>query len=816
MPFRLTWRSYLVTMNSRTRLLWLIFALALLLPLAGWVERGLGVASLREAPASVRFSLPSGRYARSARVTLRPSQARGQIVFTTDGTRPTATLGTRYGQPLRLDAESPGVTVLRAVEVIGDIVGPVETAVYALGLESQLPILSLAVEPADLWDAQRGLFTNPAWRGADWERPVTVSYLPPNNEDDFTMAGGLRVHGDVPLAAPKQSLRLYFRSEYGPARLTYPLWPGHPAQPERDQTYKRLLLQAGDNAPRWSLLRDQLVTDVAVELGLPTAQGQFVWLFINGDSWGLYRLTERVERFFLAGNYGLEQADVVQEGNAREGADVAWEALVDWAAGHALADPVHYATLQSQVDLVSFIDFAVLKQFFDFPAESLLAVQPEGGRWFWVYQGGGQYTAPGQTSDWDMLWAALFANADFRARFQARLADMLNVTLSTEALLPRVERLDATLAAAFAYEQARWPGVAPWADEVAAWRAYVSAQPVQLLTQFAPEGTAVLHFSVEPPGAGRIYVNGQLLPAAEWEGHYSVGTEVEAIALPAPGYAFAGAELAGERVTTTARVGVLEHAAYSARFAPATTATVGPRPDAVLINEWWINDNGTRYASLDQRPLFGDWVELLVTCAGPVDVRGWRLTDNDTKTATDEGSISLPDLPVLAAVRPGTIILIVATETPTNTRAFPVDDLDARDGRLLFYVGNGALDVTTDPGFGTGTGNDNLALLAPGPTAAFDDDVGVDFVAEGRSVTPYTFGILADGVTWDTPFRYLGRDDGVIFAGGARNDDIALWHVDPAACASGDAVCLDRVNQLTPGALNPGQWGYRWGCVFGE
>ena len=49
------------------------------------------------------------------------------------------------------------------------------------------------------------------------------------------------------------------------------------------------------------------------------------------------------------------------------------------------------------------------------------------------------------------------------------------------------------------------------------------------------------------------------------------------------------------------------------------------------------------------------------------------------------------------------------------------------------------LDAGTDPGFNLGP-TDNLVLLAPGPTPAFGDDVGIAFVANGTAVTPASFG----------------------------------------------------------------------------
>jgi hypothetical protein len=64
---------------------------------------------------------------------------------------------------------------------------------------------------------------------------------------------------------------------------------------------------------------------------------------------------------------------------------------------------------------------------------------------------------------------------------------------------------------------------------------------------------------------------------------------------------------------------------------------------------------------------------------------------------------------------------------------------------MVLHTGNGHLDAEIDPGFNLGP-QDNLVLLAPGPTQAFDDDQGIDFVAQGTAVTPVSFGVLTDGV----------------------------------------------------------------------
>jgi hypothetical protein len=96
------------------------------------------------------------------------------------------------------------------------------------------------------------------------------------------------------------------------------------------------------------------------------------------------------------------------------------------------------------------------------------------------------------------------------------------------------------------------------------------------------------------------------------------------------------------------------------------------------------------------------------------------------------------------------VVRIIATRSADNDAHLAQDDLAAWDRTMVLYVGNGNLDVATDPWFRLGA-VDNLVLLAPGATQAFSDDQGVDMISDG-AVTPASFGVLADGVveasTW--------------------------------------------------------------------
>jgi len=679
---------------------------------------------------------------------------------------------------------------------------------YVVGLAPELPVVSIVADPVDLWDAETGILANPGWRGREWERPIHATYF--LDDDAYALPGGVRVAGGLPLDAPKPSLRLYAREAYGVDRVEAPLFPTHARQSAQAQSYKRLLLQAGEHGVVWSLLRDQVAGAVARDLGLPVAEGRFVWLFVNGSSWGLYRLTERVDRFMLRDDLGISNVDVLQEGDPRDGSDDDWDALVDAAEAGDMADPEYFAHFAARVDLANFTDFAILYRFFAFPADAMIAVQPQGGRWFWVFEGG----AGGDqvNAGFEALLTALLENQAYRQQFERRFADLANTLLEPASIAARVGGLDAELASSFDYERARWPAVPLWQEETAALEQSFGMRWRDLTERIAM--STALSLRVSPPAGGALYVDGFRIAedTLEWQGRYVEDTAVTLIAVPEPGYDFAGWFGDGLATSAMLTVSLADPVTLVAKFEPRLTLQARPYPDDVVINELWINDDGTQYPTLGHLALEGDWIELLVSSAEPVDLRGWRLTDNDTKAADGEGSIIFPDLDGLAAVPCGTVVLIVATESSANAAAFPVDDLDGADGHLSLYVGNGMLDVTADPGFGLGARDDNLVLLAPGLTDLLSDDVGVDFVAEGQRVTPYTFGVLADGVAFDESFDHLGGDDGAVFVGRSSNDDIMDWHVDPTACESYDAQCLDAATVVSPGWLNPGQQLYRQGC----
>ena len=122
------------------------------------------------------FSLPGGYYDRDVLLKISAPNPDARIVFTTDGSEPTRTVGTVYEHAIRLSAATPAVTVVRARVVLPDgQTGPVASASYFVGIQATLPLLSLIIEPGDLFHPENGIYANPLERGDLWERPAAIT-----------------------------------------------------------------------------------------------------------------------------------------------------------------------------------------------------------------------------------------------------------------------------------------------------------------------------------------------------------------------------------------------------------------------------------------------------------------------------------------------------------------------------------------------------------------------------------------------------------------------------------------------------------------
>ncbi|MCA9959824.1 MAG: lamin tail domain-containing protein, partial [Anaerolineales bacterium] len=363
------------------------------------------------------FSQPHGFYDAPFDLTLTTTIPGAVIRYTLDQTAPSATVGALYTTPLSITT----TTIVRAIaytpdnsfapsavaansyffiDHILDQTAPigypntwssypadydmdpeiVTSTTYAPVITDALlalPTLSIAMDVDDLFGSSAGIYTHPLQDGPTWERPSSVELIFPDGQPGFQINAGIRIFGGAsrtPSNSPKHSFRILFKADYGPTKLTFPLFDDS-ATDEFDTLVLRAgynnswihanhISSGGDQRIRSQYIRDLWAGDSQRAMGQVGIHGTYVHLYLNGLYWGIYNMQERPSASFQAAYYGgdKEEYDVLNSGEVVDGDRSAWNTLIA-LAGNNLSVDANYQAVLDYIDLDNFIDFIVLNHY---------------------------------------------------------------------------------------------------------------------------------------------------------------------------------------------------------------------------------------------------------------------------------------------------------------------------------------------------------------------------------------------------------------------------------------------------------------------
>jgi hypothetical protein len=281
-------------------------------------------------------------------------------------------------------------TVVRARSVYG----AASAAVFFVGedrVRPDLPVISLAMDPAYLFDHETGIYvpgrtfedyrnsdafdpdarwnipTNYNQRGREWERPhtsdlrraVVFEYCRPGGECVHQQSVGVRVHGQFSRVFPQKSLRLYARNDYGDRRFHAPLFGD-----DGPVGHRRLLLRNGGNNNQRMIFRDAFLQSLMTHFHADTQAYEPAVLFVNGEYWGIHNLRERYDQHYLEVVHGADP-DAVEildntsgplQGNTADAED-AWQELLAELAEHDPGSDRFVEHVEHAIDVDNLFDY---------------------------------------------------------------------------------------------------------------------------------------------------------------------------------------------------------------------------------------------------------------------------------------------------------------------------------------------------------------------------------------------------------------------------------------------------------------------------
>lgn len=266
----------------------------------------------------------------------------------------------------------PKATVIRAVVVRPDgTKSKVTTKVYFVGNNlsetyKNASVISIITDPDNLLSKLAGIYRYGNWdnSGDEWERQAEVTYIDEDGTIPFETTMGIRIHGGYSRKWGQKSFRLYFREEYGLKNLkNYQLIPGAKNFDKTADTtkYKKFILRNGGNDYKYTKLQDVWIQSLVEDRAYTTQSARPCVLFLNGEYWGLYNLTERYCDNYLETEFDVDKDNVIvmKNGELDEGldTDIRYYDELQALADLDMTKEENYKKFTDMVDEESFLDY---------------------------------------------------------------------------------------------------------------------------------------------------------------------------------------------------------------------------------------------------------------------------------------------------------------------------------------------------------------------------------------------------------------------------------------------------------------------------
>ena len=301
--------------------------------------------------------------------------------------------------------ETPGTTapsspvdkanVIRAVAVDseGNVSEPV-TGTYFIDYNNKksyynsTKIISIVTDSDNLFDYEKGIYVmgktyddwkksseydpstrtwlipaNYTQKGKEWERPAVMQIFE-DGELALSQNVGIRIHGGATRAESQKSLNVYARKEYGAGSVKYDLFSGNVKNDSGEPIVKfdSFILRNGGNDNSGTRWRDKLNQGLVSDRDFLVQGMEPAIVFIDGEYWGHYEITEKLSEDFVSDHYGVKKKNVciIKNEELDEGDEAGlteFEQLYEWIKSTDLSNDANYAQLAQKIDMESFIDY---------------------------------------------------------------------------------------------------------------------------------------------------------------------------------------------------------------------------------------------------------------------------------------------------------------------------------------------------------------------------------------------------------------------------------------------------------------------------
>lgn len=448
----------------------------------------------QEIPKEIEVSHESGVYKGGFNLELIFDSTKYEVYYTTNGSS-VDTNSKKYGNEIKIDQSTLSNNNLYTQQLSNDTIKPLKKdeilklhnlnfrvldkttgtwltptfqrtfLISSLNKSSQqIPFINITIDNRALVDHSKGIFVpgenwdslQPDWsgnyheRGKKWERKANIFFYDAQQNIMNTQKVGLRAHGGKTRKYQQKGMRLYAKEKYGSPFFNKKILG------TKKTAFKRMVLKPFKSSWSSAGIEDLLAHKMVALLNIEHSKMRPVNLYLNGLYWGIYNMSEKIDKKFFSNKYDVSEnkIEIIENwaGHPQHGDASAFLALYDFVKNNDLSIKSNYEALCKQIDIQNFIDYQLFEIFignYDWPANNMKCWRNLSGdkKWRWIFFDGDAAfqnessnsfehalntkkqewpTSPGST----LFLRKLLENDDFYMAFEKKLFQFVNKTFN--------------------------------------------------------------------------------------------------------------------------------------------------------------------------------------------------------------------------------------------------------------------------------------------------------------------------------------------------------------------------------------------------
>ena len=418
-----------------------------------------------------------------------------RVRYTLDGSFPTETNGEDYTGEIEIKRAA----VLRARGFV-DGLKPSDTVTesFLINAYHELPVISLTVDPDDLWNPVSGIYalgieipedytvekllknavyTNVKKNRAIRERHGNIEYFLPEGEQIFNIGVAAQLHGQYSLALAQKSFRISAKAKYGASMIPFAFFPDRPF-PE----YQAVILRNGGNDGAYSRLVDSLAAKMVdwTDSKIIRMASTPVIVYLNAQYWGHYDVRERQNTRSIAAYENWPDhtnIDLIKgDNNVLNGSFTNYSDLLKFVREKDLNSPANLQYVLDRIDVDSYFDFMIFEMYFgntDTLNIKFYRQRVSGAKWKWLFfdldwayfnrQRDGCFVwldpkGSGDKNAENILIRKLLAVPEMRDKFLKRYGELFQILSDTSRVIALIDEMRDTIEPEMGMHFNRWAG----------------------------------------------------------------------------------------------------------------------------------------------------------------------------------------------------------------------------------------------------------------------------------------------------------------------------------------------------------------------